>query len=1026
MSDFRTFPGLDSRLRPLVAWRDEITLVPFSGVQTLDFGFDIDRIDFKRRFVERTRSETESELERVLIPLTGDAARDAELVAGTRAKGEEEYGVDARKAIEPFEGEWIPAPVLRLRREPGPYQSEAFDHGPAAWARLRVVALPARDVETGHTHRVQMAFDTALAGKDGDARYQRPVIADAATPRRFRFTANPEHMAWFLRAPETAPDGREVDLQAWVSLWLEDLWLAHLNAGRQGRSPVRIEDRPRRFEHWARYLTLLGLVEAAVRIPTFRFCDTVSGPDALRPVEVDLVLDIGNSRTCGLLVEKFPDSTDTDLTKAFPLEMRDLGRPEWVYRGLFESAVEFSEVSFGDERCASRSGVNGAFLWPGLVRVGAEARRLMEADRGTEAAAGLSAPKRYLWDDDEIHHDWRFHLSGTAAGLPRSVRAAMQFLTQAGDVIEQVRWEEEARIRRPETGTVTQAIRPRFSRSACYGLMLAEILAHAIVQVNDPGGRALRREADLPRRLARVILTLPTATTAQEQAIIRSRAEGALKLIAAVTGASEVASSTAQAPQIIVEWDEASCTQLVWLYNELQESFGGRIEGYFSLLGEPRPERPGVEPRPSLRVASLDVGGGTTDLMITEYHSEDDRVLRPRQVFREGFRVAGDDLLARVIGSVVLPALRADIEAAGGVGIDKAMSALFGSARGGEDQQYAQTRRLFALQVLTPLALSVLHQAEADTPPERLLLDAAALHFYSERVTPEIEAFIEKPMRDRGATWRLRDFRRDVSADAFDAVLRDTFYDPLADMLEVVRHLGVDMLLLTGRPTRLPALRKMVLNSMVVAPDRVVGMDQYRVEAWYPFRDPLTHRIEDPKSTVAVGAMLMALAANRLPNLRVDTSAYRMRSTARFIGPMEADGQIREDRVLFREMDLDGPRSGDTAQITMHTPIHLGFRQLPHQRWTATPLYRIDFANPGASGLRIPLRLTIERAEPLDEDDEMSAEQKMRAEARKEAFEITDLEDRDGGGRRSDVTLKLQTLGVVRDYWLDSGIFPRI
>ena len=86
----------------------------------------------------------------------------------------------------------------------------------------------------------------------------------------------------------------------------------------------------------------------------------------------------------------------------------------------------------------------------------------------------------------------------------------------------------------------------------------------------------------------------------------------------------------------------------------------------------------------------------------------------------------------------------------------------------------------------------------------------------------------------------------------------------------------------------------------------------------------------------------MALAANRLPNLRVDTSAYRMRSTARFIGPMEADGQIREDRVLFREMDLDGPRSGDTAQITMHTPIHLGFRQLPHQRWTATPLYRIE------------------------------------------------------------------------------------
>jgi hypothetical protein len=1016
---------MDSRLRAPVAWRDEITLVPFSGVQTLDFGFDLDRLDFRRRFVERTRSETDAELERVLIPLSGDPARDAELVAGTQAKGAEEYGVDARKAIEPFDGEWIPAPVLRLRREPGPYQAEVFDHGPAAWARIRVVSLAERDAETGHTHRVQIAFDTALVGRESDARYQRPVLEDASTPRRFRFTADPEHMAWFLRAPQTASDGREVDLQAWVSLWLEDLWMAHLNAGRQGRAPVRIEDRPRRFEHWARYLTLLALVETAVRVPTIRFCDTVSGPDAQRPVEVDLVLDIGNSRTCGLLVERFPDATETDLTKAFPLEMRDLGRPEWVYRGLFESAVEFSEVSFGDERCASRSGVNGAFLWPGLVRVGTEARRLMEADRGTEAAAGLSAPKRYLWDDDEVHQDWRFHLSGTSGGLPRSVRAAMQFLTQAGDVIEQVRWEEEARIRRTESGSITQAIRPRFSRSACYGLMLAEILAHAIVQVNDPGGRALRREADLPRRLARIILTLPTATTAQEQAIIRSRAEGALKLIWSVTGAAHVASTTALAPQIIVEWDEASCTQLVWLYNELQETFGGRIEGYFSLMGAPRPEAPGSAPKPSLRVASLDIGGGTTDLMITEYFSEEDRVLRPRQIFREGFRVAGDDLLARVIASAVLPALRADIEAAGGVGIDKAMSALFGGARGGEDQQYAQTRRLFALQVLTPLALSILHQAEADTRPDRVFLDATALRFYSERVTPEIEAFIEKPMSERGASWRLRDFRREISAEAFEAILRDTFYDPLADMLEVVRHVGVDALLLTGRPTRLPALRNMVLNAMVVSPDRVIAMDQYRVEGWYPFRDPLTHRIEDPKSTVAVGAMLMALASNRLPNLRVDTSAYRMRSTARFIGPMEVDGQIREDRVLFRDLDLDGPRSEDTAEVTMHTPIHLGFRQLPHQRWTATPLYRIDFANPGATDLKIPLRLTIERAERMDEDDEMSAEQRLRAEALKEAFEITDLEDREGGGRRSDVRLKLQTLGFSRDYWLDSGIFPR-
>ena len=131
-----------------------------------------------------------------------------------------------------------------------------------------------------------------------------------------------------------------------------------------------------------------------------------------------------------------------------------------------------------------------------------------------------------------------------------------------------------------------------------------------------------------------------TATTAQEQAIIRSKARGALALVWDMLGRKDGESAISQMPELVVDWDEASCTQLVYLYSELTQKFEGRIDRFLELKGR---ERAG---RPSLRLACVDIGGGTTDLMVVTYTGEDNRVLHPVQNFREGFRVAGDDGLA--------------------------------------------------------------------------------------------------------------------------------------------------------------------------------------------------------------------------------------------------------------------------------------------------------------------------------------------------------------------------------------------
>jgi hypothetical protein len=1018
-------------LAQLIDWRDEVTLVPYSGTQILDFGFRLDAIELKNaRFVERVVGGTETAEEWALLPLTGDAESDA-VVEETATSEDDEYSIRAVAALEPFLSKWVPVPVLRIKTDRGAGGEERFDPGPSSWARMRTVELDEPDPVTGDTHRVQLALDTALVEGEQSFRYLAPERSDAEKSRDFRFVSDPARMDWFLRRLEPDSDEQMLDLQKWVSDWLDDMFMAFKRAERPGRR-ITHDALPHKFEHWARYLAYLRLIDHAVKVPKLRFANTVSAYDSIAPVEVELVLDVGNSRTCGILIERFPGESRLDLARSFPLEVRDLSRPEFQYSGLFESRVEFADHRMGDERHASRSGRRNGFLWPSFVRMGPEALRLVAGEEGTETASGLSSPKRYLWDDKPVLQDWRFHHHSDPNNLPKGLRAAMRHLNEAGDVLEQIEADERARLRPRGKTPKTPAIRPRFSRASLFGFMLAEIIAHALIQVNAPASRARRPQSELPRRLDRIILTLPTATTAQEQAIIRSKAKGALALVWSTTGLKDGESSISRMPELIVEWDEASATQMVYLYSELTQKFDGRIDQFLQLKGKPRVQVPGQAASPSLRLACIDIGGGTTDLMVTTYWGEAGRVLHPRQTFREGFRVAGDDMLQRVIAAIILPGLQKAIEDSGGRYVGEKIRELFAGDIGGMDQQSVQKRRQFALRALMPLAVAILKACETATEfaplslavRDVLPLDETAEH--DRHMPAALIAYIEEAALDLGAEdFRLADVQLTFSREDVDAIAREVFQKALSNLAEVIAHLGVDVVLLTGRPSRLPAVRAILEEMLVVPPNRLIPMHDYKTGRWYPFRDPVTQRIGDPKSTVAVGGMLIALADGRIPNFKVTTSAFRMQSTARYIGEMDSSGQIMADRILFADVDLDARKTESdlVARATMYTPIYLGARQLPLERWTTTPLYRLDFATHAAQA-RAPLTVTFERSEFDEDPDRETSETVLRREAMREAFMVTELEDSEGTGMKvGEVELRLHTLGFQDDYWIDTGLF---
>ena len=376
-----------------------------------------------------------------------------------------------------------------------------------------------------------LAFDTDVAQRVANRAYLVPSFEDAKDEQEFRFAWRPEEMSWFLAWPEPEQFGGQ-DPQKWVDDWLIELFREFKQAQRPGR-PLREEDFPYRHEHWARYLTLLELLGDG---------DRAAAAQAARHGLARAPLRAGRRRSGARRRQqphlRHPDrdlsrSGGFDLNNSYVLELRDLERPHHVYAEPFESRVEFAQAGFGKEHIARRAGRSRSFFWPSLVRVGPEALRVAGAAAGTEVTTGMSSPKRYLWSLDSVNQEWRFQAGDyTRAGEDPSIaRAARRFINETGDVIRQIEAEEKMGLRRRRSDSRQGAIRSKFSRSALYGFMISEIVVQALCLINQPALREGRKQSDVPRRLRRIIITLPPATPLQEQRLMRSRAEGAVRLV---------------------------------------------------------------------------------------------------------------------------------------------------------------------------------------------------------------------------------------------------------------------------------------------------------------------------------------------------------------------------------------------------------------------------------------------------------------------------------------------------------------
>ncbi len=209
-------------LKPIPELRSLISLVPFSGIQFLDFGFNHETLPkITRRFHEMQTPDGLGLVSLEADPETGEA-----LDPTTRKPIAEEdtYACSFRDTIGIFLNKWVPLPVFRLLGLDAE-GNEVFDSGPTNWARLYVTELAERDRQ-GNSHRVVVAFDTNLVFRPRaeNEPYLIPTAQDAETEQQFALARSTNDLYFFLG-------------EAWVDEWLA----AMLREFRQsrGRRPSR-------------------------------------------------------------------------------------------------------------------------------------------------------------------------------------------------------------------------------------------------------------------------------------------------------------------------------------------------------------------------------------------------------------------------------------------------------------------------------------------------------------------------------------------------------------------------------------------------------------------------------------------------------------------------------------------------------------------------------------------------------------------------------------------------------------------
>ncbi len=941
-----------------------------------------------------------------IIPIDTDEAIDSGCFDVSISKIKDSYW-------NKFENTWFPMPFFQLN-------GKRSDFGPTNWCRFKLIPIE----KEGKIKKFNLliAFDTKTVfkeeGFEKEDLQETPIFTNAAIPfKKYALCNTEEGLIGYCS------EGKNCD-------WVDKYLLKHFH------EVDNINDKKLnmpKMKYLAQYIFLIRYIQQFGNLPTITL---FSNQDSVYR-NVDLVVDIGNSRTCAVLFD------NSDFTKSSPLELQDFTIPVAngivnKYRDSFDMRLAFNKANLGGNFGLENS---SQFVYPSMIRLGNEANRLIHIatnqNLGSEKTSTFSSPKRFLWDEKPQNQEWEFvQIEGENThtiyieGISEQLNLDGSLNTEGSGAIEN-----------------------RYSRKALMTFAFLEILSQAKMQINSFEQRKHWGYESMPRKIGRIIVTCPTAMSHQEQIALRKCAEDAAiiidrffnntylqkievneigKKIRVIPSAKKLSAIEERNEWI---YDEATSSQFVFLYAEIKQRYKKNVRDYFDFYGKVRDDKALDDyQKVSLTVGSVDIGAGTTDVMIAAYKYEDSDsqcTLTPVPLFWESFYFAGDDLIKQLIQQLIIEGQHSPIERKLRELRKKPVDVLqpFLGTDVGVSARNRQLRSDFNLQISVPIVSSYLELLNQGTDDKILsYIDIFGNNPPTLSVLQHFQNSFGFSFSDLQWT-----YNKNIVAEIVEKVF-DTLIGKISALLSYYK---CDIVLLSGRPTSLKPLSDLFLKYYAISPNRLKSMNDYRVGRWYPEdkRYPYIDgngKFLNPKSIITTGAMIGQIASNGGLNgfaLNLSDLISKLLPTTFYFG------KLNEESLAYLHTIISPDKNYSSVEVTS-LPFRIGVRQIDIPSYPSRPFYtlgfndlkiedrilgRFDEENPPLNLVQqeiqkekdrirtgIPLKVTISRN--IAED--------------MEKLILEEVTDKDGNLlNKNFFILQVQSMSEVENFWLDSGIF---
>ncbi len=935
-----------------------------------------------------------------------------------------------------FFNQWLPFPCFEKNL------AGRFREGPYNWARIMVTPQgfdthnpKVYDFAGSQNWNITIAFDTTSVYDDGNYSNEfreSPLFANHFDRKKtFGIPSTDLMLMNFVAPPKGNSDWIDAGILKLVHN-TSDINMLYKMFPQNEDNPTAV---PPVYTYLATYLFFLHVI--AERFSRAEV-ELVNAENAA-PINVDLVVDMGNSKTTAVLFE------EGRFDKVDMVELQDFSHPFQSEKSPFDMNVVFDRANFG----ICNIGNSTQFIHPSLVRLGREATYL-RYQAGLEKGQKLStcsSPKRYLWDKRPATYEWQNIRHGNEEPEPIELKGITNQFNSDGTL--------------STTGKSGGEI--RYSRRSLMTFAFLEILAQSYRQINSQKYREDKGEIDAPRRISKILVTCPTAMSRVEQIELRTAAAEAYTVLNRFNSQTDntpleyhAAMNSAPVKPSLRDlksrdeenrkwlYDEATCVQFVYLCAEVATRYKNNCAEFFERYGKYRHDLlkgDGKTPydKKSLTIGSVDIGAGTTDVMICSYKYDTvgQTTLTPVPRYWESFYTAGDDILKAFVQEIVIEGRNAMVEkklisqGKSPSVISTLITDFFGQDTNRLNFSDRQVRREFCQQVSVPIAQCFMECTRLKIEKRDLQWDDI-FHGQDQPNQELLEHFFNHfGFRIEEQVWHY-----DL---AITTQIINNVMDGLLKKISVaLAEYGCDIVLLAGRPCSLKPIEDIFLKYYSVDPNRLKVLNEYRVGRWYPFQDG-NGFFENQKSVVAVGALVgyicSELGGFKGMSFNLDELGQKMLPTTNYIGLMSNPASTL---IPNKEILLDPKKATVTFDVPS-IPIRLGCRQLDTESYPARSLFTLDFDDEAIrEGVKNEL---IQKHLPIDnlaliqdavDSRKMRIRQSMPVKLEierdyatdRENVVVTDVTDKnDNALPKKYLSLQIKSLSESDTFWLDTGEF---